>query len=330
MINITKRLFSSIKVIQQIETKVYIMSKTIKLNNNLAIPQLGYGTYMRKDTYEDVGGVKQAVLKALEIGYRHIDCASFYKNEKEVGQAIKESGIPRNELFITGKVWNDFQGLERAKVSFLKSMEDLDIDYFDLFLVHWPLPGYHCETYKCLEQLQKDGKVKSIGLSNYTIDDYEELEKSGISVKPVCNQVEVNPGLYRKKTIDYFMEKDIIIAAYKPLRAGKILKNQTVIDMASKYNISPARLSILWGLQHDMIVIPKSSNPKNMLDNFVSSSSSNDDDINSGDVTISKEDMATLDALTTDDDKKAWYEHYLSRRGQDPPPKGEKRKSMEE
>ena len=299
------------------------MSKLITLNNKITIPQLGYGTYMRTDTYEDVGGVKQAVLKALEIGYRHIDCASFYKNEKEVGEAIKESGVPREELFITGKVWNDFQGMERTKVSFLKSMEDLGIGYFDLFLVHWPLPGYHCETYKCLESLQKEGKVKSIGLSNYTIDDYKELEESGITVKPVCNQIEVNPGLFRKKTIDYFMEKDIIIAAYKPLRAGKILKNQVVIDMASKYNISPARLSILWGLQHDMLVIPKSSNPKNMRDNFVS----NDDGKG---VTLSKEDMSTLDALTTEDDKKAWYEHYLSRRGQDPPPKGEKRKSMDE
>ena len=148
-------------------------------------------------------------------------------------------------------------------------------------------------------------------------------------MKPVCNQVEVNPGLYRKKTIDYFMEKDIIIAAYKPLRAGKILKNQTVMiwQVNIKYHLLDYRY---YGLQHDMIVIPKSSNPKNMLDNFVSSSSSNDDDNNSGDVTISKEDMATLDALTTEDDKKAWYEHYLSRRGQDPPPKGEKRKSMEE
>eukprot|EP00943_MAST-04B_sp_MAST-4B-sp1_P002253 g2253.t1 len=299
------------------------MSKLITLNNKITIPQLGYGTYMRTDTYEGVGGVKQAVLKALEIGYRHIDCASFYKNEKEVGEAIKESGVPREELFITGKVWNDFQGMERTKISFLKSMEDLGIGYFDLFLVHWPLPGYHCETYKCLENLQKEGKVKSIGLSNYTIDDYKELEESGITVKPVCNQIEVNPGLFRKKTIDYFMENDIIIAAYKPLRAGKILKNQVVIDMASKYNVSPARLSILWGLQHDMIVIPKSSNPKNMRDNFVS----NDDDKG---VTLSKEDMSTLDSLTTEDDKKAWYEHYLSRRGQDPPPKGEKRKSMDE
>ena len=158
--------------------------------------------------------------------------------------------------------------------------------------------------------------------SNYTIADYEELEKAGISVKPVCNQIEVNPGLYRKDTIDYFMNKDIIVAAYKPLRAGKILKDQVVIDLAAKYNITPARLSILWGLQHGLIVIPKSSNPKNMQDNFVSTG---------GDSTkISDEDMSKLDALTTDEDKKAWYEHYLSRRGQDPPPKGEKRKSMDE
>ena len=298
------------------------MSKEIKLNNGVTIPQLGYGTYQRKDNYEKVGGVKQAVLKALKLGYRHLDCASFYKNEKEVGEAIKESGIPRDELFITGKVWNDFQGLERAKISFMKSLEDLGIGYFDLFLVHWPLPGYHCETYKCLEGLQKEGKVKSIGLSNYTIADYEELEKAGISVKPVCNQIEVNPGLYRKDTIDYFMSKDIIVAAYKPLRAGKILKDQAVIELAAKYDITPARLSILWGLQHGFIVIPKSSNPKNMKDNFVSTR---------GDSTkISDEDMSKLDALTTDEDKKAWYEHYLSRRGQDPPPKGEKRKSMDE
>ena len=285
----------------------------LQLNNGTSMPQLGYGTYMRKDTYGDIGGITSAVKHALSVGYRHLDCASFYANEREVGIAIRESGVPRAELFVTGKVWNNCQGYERTRTSFEKSLADLGIEYFDLFLVHWPLPGYFAETYRALEELHKEGKVRSIGLSNFTIDDYEELSKT-MTVAPVCNQIEVNPLLYRKDTIDFYKSKDIVTVAYKPLRAAACLTNATVLAIAAKYpSLTPGQLCVKWAAQNGVGVIPKSSNPGRMAENL---HVFNDD----GSQTISAEDMQALDGLTTPAMLVAWQEHYESRRGGDPPP----------
>ena len=275
------------------------------LNNGLPMPTIGFGTYQRST---DMSAVKEAVLNALKVGYRHIDCASFYKNEKIVGEAIRESGIPRKELFITGKVWNDFQGYERCKSSFDRSLQDLGIGYFDLFLVHWPFPGMHAETYRALEDLQAEGLLKSVGVSNYTIDDYKELQKT-MRIKPVCNQIEVNPVLYRKGTIDFFHSQGVRIAAYKPLGATKALKNPIVQRLAEKYKVSAGQLCIRWGFQHDMVVIPKSNNVGRMTENF-----------NIFNFHIDPADMHELDSITTAAQEETFYQHFLSRRSQDPPP----------
>jgi diketogulonate reductase-like aldo/keto reductase len=287
-----------------------LISPSLTLNNNKTIPQIGYGTYMRKDTYSHCGGVGAAVKDALDIGYRHLDCASFYANEKEVGVAIQESGVPREELFVTGKVWNDMQGYDKTRVSFEKSLCDLGIEYFDLFLVHWPLPGYFTETYRALEDLYKEGKVKSLGLSNFTVEDYAELSKN-MTVYPVCNQIEVNPLLYRKDTIDFYKSKNIITVAYKPLGAASCLQNETIIQIASKYpNLTPGQLCIKWAAQNGLSVIPKSSNHGRMEENI---NIFNDDQV------ISDEDMVILNGLTTPEKLVAWRAHYESRRTGDPP-----------
>ena len=266
---------------------------------------------MRSDTYEDIGGVGSAVKKALEIGYRHLDCASFYANEKEVGTAIQESGVARSELFITGKVWNNCQGYDLTRQSFEQSLSDLGIGYFDLFLVHWPLPGIFTETYRALEDLHKEGKVKSLGLSNFTMEDYEVLSKT-MTIAPVCNQIEVNPLLYRKETIDFYQQKNIVVVAYKPLGASKVLKNVTILEIAAKYpNLTPGQLCIKWGVQNGLSVLPKSSNMERMTANL---------NIYGQDQIISDEDMEVLNGMCGPESMDAWRKHYDSRRGGDPPP----------
>ena len=284
---------------------------TLTLSNGQRMPQIGYGTYMRTDTYADVGGIGAAVGHALAAGYRHFDCASFYKNEKEVGDALKAGGVPREELFVTGKVWNDWQGYERTKRSFEKSLADLQIGYFDLFLVHWPLPGFFAETYRALEDLHKAGKVKSIGLSNFTMEDYAELSKT-MTVAPVCNQIEVNPLLHRKETIDFFKSKGVVTVAYKPLRAAACLQNETVQAVAARYpNLTAGQVCVRWAAQHGYAVIPKSSNPERMAQNL---------HVFGEGQALSDADMALLDGLMTPDMMVKWREHYESRRGGDPPP----------
>jgi diketogulonate reductase-like aldo/keto reductase len=293
-----------------------LLCPQLTLNNGTTMPQIGYGTYMRKDTYAGIGGDGSAVKNALAIGYRHLDCASFYANEKEVGVAIQESGVARSELFITGKVWNNCQGYERTRQSFETSLADLGVKYFDLFLVHWPLPGYFAETYRALEDLHNEGKVKSIGLSNFTMADYAELSKT-MTVMPVCNQIEVNPLLYRKETINFFKDKNIVIVGYKPLRAAACLKNEIIVQIAEKYpTLTPGQLCVKWGAQNGLSVIPKSSNPGRMHENL---------DIFNENQVISNEDMEVLNNLTTQEMFVAWKEHYESRRGGDPPPNSEKK-----
>ena len=284
----------------------------LALSNGLPMPRVGYGTYMRKDDYAGVGGIQKAVERALALGYRHLDCASFYANETEVGAAIKASGVPRAELFVTGKVWNDCQGYDRTRASFEKSLADLGVGYFDCFLVHWPLPGMFVETYRALEDLHKEGKCKSIGLSNFTVEDYAELAKT-MTVAPVCNQIEVNPLLYRKDTIDFFQSKGIAVVAYKPLRAAACIKHPTVMGIAerSEGKLTAGQVCMRWGLQKGLVVVPKSSNPERMAENL---------NVFGDDQALSDADMAALDGLMCDEMMGKWREHYESRKWGSPPP----------
>ena len=185
-----------------------------------------------------------AVSIAIKSGYSFIDCAEFYGNEAEVGIALKECGKPREKIFIASKVWNSTieKGPDAITKQVKKSLKDLQIDYFDLYLIHWPVPGKFITAYKTLETLKDEGLIKSLGLSNFTIEDYEKLSASGLKYQPVVNQIEINPFLFRTKTISYFQEKGIVLQAYRALCNGKQFNHPKLLQMAKKYQRSIAQV----------------------------------------------------------------------------------------
>jgi diketogulonate reductase-like aldo/keto reductase len=285
------------------------------------MPVCGYGLYMIP-----AGESEAATLKALEVGYRHLDSASFYANEAGVGRAIAQSGIPRQELFVASKVWTDCIGLGAAAVrsSIDRSLAELQVEYLDLAYVHWPVPGKHVEAYETLESMVAEGKVRAIGLSNYRIEDFEELmareESSGTpkKVSPAVNQIEVNPFLYRKPTIEFFQNKGIPIVAYKPLLRGKGVEHPVVVGLGEKYSKTPGSVLLRWGVQKGLALLPKSANPTRMAANLSCCLESNEagSDGGSGGAAIfslAEEDMVALDALTTEESHATFDGHFLSR-----------------
>ena len=188
------------------------------------------------------------------------------------------------------KVWNDAQklGEKGVRESVLRSIEQLQVGYLDLFLVHWPVPGFHVSTYKTLETFVADGLIKNLGVSNYNQSEYEELLSGGITVLPVVNQIEVSPLMYRRELVDYFVDRGVKIAAYKPLQRGAALSNKEVVDIAERLKVPPSRLLLRWSVQKQFVVIAKTTDPERMAEN-----------LNLHDFDISKEDMETLDAMTT-------------------------------
>lgn len=260
----------------------------ITLNTGHRMPSQAFGMY-KVEPHD----CKRVVLDAINAGYRHFDTASFYGNEKALGLALKESDFPREELFITTKVWNDAQKEGRAAVrqSFEKSLALLDCEYIDLFLVHWPVPGYHVETYKELELIQQEGKCRSIGISNYSEENYQELEAAGITVIPAVNQMEVSPVMYRTETIKFFTDKGIVISASKALHRGASLDQEPIVDIARKHSISPARVMLRWGLQKGLAIATKTSSSQRMKENRRLLT-----------FTLDKDDLALLDGMTTKED----------------------------
>ena len=231
------------------------------------------------------------VANALQVGYRFLDCAQFYGNEKAVGRAIRSSGIARSQLFIASKVWGDniYEGSKAVRAQVLRSLDDLQIDYFDLYLVHWPVPGKHVAAYATLQDLRKEGKIRSIGVSNYAVEDLNELlDSSMVDVVPAVNQIEVNPFLYRKKTIDYFRKRGVAIQAYRALRQGKEFRNPVIVRLARKYNKSPAQILGRWCVQKDIIYVTKSTRKDRMVENA-----------QIFDFELDNDDMSALEALTT-------------------------------
>ncbi|RWZ55294.1 aldo/keto reductase [Halobacillus fulvus] len=231
------------------------LQETFTLHNGIQVPKVGLGVYKMNDDEEVIG----AVQSALDIGYRHIDTASFYDNEKGVGTAIKDSGIPREELFVVTKVWNDEQGYEETLQAFERSMDKLGLDYLDLYLVHWPVPGKYTDTWKALEKLYKDGKVKAIGVCNFMEHHLDELMASA-EIKPMVNQVEFHPRLYQKDLADYCAEHHIQLEAWAPLGRGKYFDASALKEAAERHDKTPAQVILRWHLQHDVMIIPKSSN----------------------------------------------------------------------
>jgi len=255
----------------------------IKLNNGTYIPSIGFGTSL-------VTGDEctQIIKKAIEVGYRHIDTASAYENEVEIGNAIRQSKIERKELFVTSKVWKDAMGYENTLKSFEKSLKSLGLEYIDLFLIHWPRNNdekLNIETWKALEKIYKDGKAKAIGVSNFLKHHLEALLPN-CEICPMVNQIEFHPGLTRQETLEYCREKNIVIEAWAPLGKGKMLSNETLIDIAQKYNKSTAQLCLKWCLQNNVIPLPKSENEGRMKQN-----------LDLFDFEITEEDMNTINNM---------------------------------
>lgn len=238
------------------------MDSKIKLNNGVEIPALGYGTYKVERGREAFEGT----LWALEAGYRHIDTASMYGNESDIGDAVRQSGIPREEIFITTKVWNSDQGFDRTLKAFDASLSRLKSGYIDLYLIHWPVEILRNETYRALESIYAEGRVRAIGVSNFTINHLEELT-SKFDTIPAVNQVEFSPYLYQKDLLNYCNSKGILIEAYSPLIRGRKMNDPRLRKIGEKYGKDPAQILIKWGLQHKLVSLPKSSRKDRILSN---------------------------------------------------------------
>lgn len=229
------------------------INSKIKLNNGIEIPAFGFGTYQTvpgPETYD-------SVRYALEIGYRLIDTAAFYGNEADVGKAIRDSKINRNEIFVTTKVKNTDQGFDNTLKAFDVSFNKLNIDYIDLYLIHWPLPNFRNDTWKALEKIYQNGKVKSIGVSNFTINHLNELFSTS-AIIPVVNQVEFHIYLYQKELLEFCTAKGIYLEAYSPLVQATKMNDAKLKAMATKYNKTAAQILIKWALQVGTIPLPKS------------------------------------------------------------------------
>lgn len=237
----------------------------VTLNNGLKMPQLGFGVWQVPDDEAAV-----AVSTAFKVGYTSIDTAMVYRNEVGVGKAIKESSIPREDLFITTKVWNSDQGYENTLRAFDESLERLGLDYADLYLIHWPTPQFddYVDTYKALEKLYKDGRVKAIGVCNFEIEHLERILKE-CEVKPVLNQVECHPYLAQNELKDFCAKHDIFVEAWSPLdQGGEVLQDAVIQQIAEAKGKSPAQVVLRWHLQNNTIVIPKSVTPSRIEENF--------------------------------------------------------------
>ena len=234
----------------------------MKMNNGVEIPQFGLGVYLTKSGNE----CTNAVTWALETGYRHIDTARIYGNEKEVGEAVRNSGIKREEIFITTKLWNDDHGYENALKAFDKSLKTLNIDYIDLYLIHWPVKEKRKESWKALEKIYESGYCKSIGVSNYMIPHLEELF-SYANIIPMINQVEFSPYNYQKELLDFCNKNKIVLEAYSPLTRMKKLDDPKVLQISKKHNKTIAQVLIRWAIEHEIVVIPKSAHKERIIEN---------------------------------------------------------------
>lgn len=253
----------------------------ITLNNGIKMPQLGYGTFKSSNEEAEAG-----VLSAIKNGYRHIDTASYYGNENGVGKGIKKSGMAREDIFLVSKVWPEDYGYEKTLNAFDKTLNELQTDYLDLYLIHWPKP-LNKETWRAMEKLYNDKRIKAIGVSNFTEAHLQELLDSS-DVIPTINQVELHPQFPQKPLHDFCNKNNIRIEAWGPLMQGRIFQIDLMKELSKKYNKSVAQIALRWHIQSDIITIPKSVNPERIKANM-----------EIFDFKISGEDMKKIEILNT-------------------------------
>ncbi|MFD4707336.1 aldo/keto reductase [Gottfriedia sp. NPDC058432] len=261
------------------------MNKLVKLNNGLEMPVIGLGVFQVEDGQVVIDSVKAAIRN----GYRSIDTAAIYQNEEGVGQgireALEENGLKREDLFITSKVWNADLGYQSTIDAFELSLKKLGLDYLDLYLIHWPVEGKYVESWKALETLYKDGKVKAIGMSNFQIHHLKEV-MANAEIMPMINQVELHPMLSQVELREFLKENSIQVEAWAPLMQGQLFENETLSQIANKHNKSIAQVVLRWHLQNGIVIIPKSIKEHRIQENA-----------NIFDFELTEEDMSQINSL---------------------------------
>ena len=265
------------------------LNDTLFLHNGVSIPCLGYGTY--KVPAEDA---RVSARAAIQAGYRHIDTAAYYRNEAGVGQAVRESGLAREDFFITSKVWNTDRGYEKTRAACEASLKELGMDYLDLYLIHWPAnylqygteaEALNAETWRALEDLYKEGRLRAIGLSNFLPHHIEALLKTA-EIKPMVDQIELHPGWLQRGTLRYCGDYGILVEAWSPMGRGALLETPALKELAERYGKSIAQLCVRWVIQHGALPLPKSVHPDRIAANA-----------QVFDFSISDRDMETMDNL---------------------------------
>lgn len=262
----------------------FTLNSKAKLNNGIQIPRLGLGVYQIPPGKSTVKAVKYA----LEIGYKHFDTAMIYGNESDVGKALKESDVKREDVFIATKVWNSDQVYDSTLKAFESSLKRLGLSYVDLYLIHWPVQEEINQTWRAMIKLLNSGKVNAIGVSNYSIKELKETTQNS-DIVPAINQVEFHPYLYQKDLLRFCKSNVIQLEAYSPLTRGERLNDPDIVRIAKTYDKTPAQILVRWSLQHDLVVIPKSSHEERILENC-----------HVFDFHINHKDMENLDSLNED------------------------------
>ena len=258
---------------------------TLELANGVKMPQLGLGVYKMTDPGQTV----EAITYAIETGYRAIDTAAIYENERETGEAIRHSGVPRDELFITSKVWNTDQGYDGTLRAFETSLKKLGLDYLDLYLTHWPVSEKYVDTYKAIERLYDEKLIRTTGVSNHHAHHLEKILVKA-NVAPMVNQIELHPYLTQEPLRAFCEENGIAVTSWSPLARGKLLAEPTLLTIGEQYGKTPAQVIIRWHLQNNLIVIPKSVTPERISENN-----------EVADFELSSEEMASINALNRDE-----------------------------